>query len=275
MKHTIAITAILFLGMVTNVWAEETVYTYAGMERGSTIKQVYKYQYQFRGEGADMGMYIDAGCQYRYVSIGVSETIQKDGPGGFIHNNPSGYLYIDSGDSCSGSYRYGSADIILSAFEISNQLDSAYAKGSGIIYGWAGESWDDTTPEPYIEPVSVEVTWDGIGDLYSGKYKYSETYNYPGFSVRYTYQGSGNSRDAQATGSILGETSSMGLVSNYAAIMQVTERSKGMEKYSKEGLYRTQNYCEGNFDGDQDVDGNDAFKFKSNFGRSKFNNPCP
>jgi hypothetical protein len=34
-------------------------------------------------------------------------------------------------------------------------------------------------------------------------------------------------------------------------------------------------YCEGNFDGDQDVDGGDAAKFKSNFGRSQYSNPCP
>jgi len=34
-------------------------------------------------------------------------------------------------------------------------------------------------------------------------------------------------------------------------------------------------YCEGNFDGDKDVDGGDAAKFKANFGRSPFKNPCP
>jgi len=34
------------------------------------------------------------------------------------------------------------------------------------------------------------------------------------------------------------------------------------------------NYCEGNFDGDLDVDGTDAFVFKQEFGRSKINNPC-
>lgn len=34
-------------------------------------------------------------------------------------------------------------------------------------------------------------------------------------------------------------------------------------------------YCEGNFDGDKDVDGTDASKFKSDFGRSSVKNPCP
>lgn len=33
--------------------------------------------------------------------------------------------------------------------------------------------------------------------------------------------------------------------------------------------------CEGNFDADQDVDGGDAAKFKSDFGRSGLSNPCP
>jgi hypothetical protein len=33
--------------------------------------------------------------------------------------------------------------------------------------------------------------------------------------------------------------------------------------------------CEGNFDCDLDVDGTDASVFKSDFGRSKFSNPCP
>ena len=34
-------------------------------------------------------------------------------------------------------------------------------------------------------------------------------------------------------------------------------------------------YCEGNFDGDKDVDGGNAATFKSNFGRSQYKNPCP
>ena len=34
-------------------------------------------------------------------------------------------------------------------------------------------------------------------------------------------------------------------------------------------------YCEGNFDGDTDVDGTDASVFKSDFGRSPFSDPCP
>ena len=36
-----------------------------------------------------------------------------------------------------------------------------------------------------------------------------------------------------------------------------------------------QDACEGNFDCDGDVDGTDAAVFKSDFGRSGFNNPCP
>jgi hypothetical protein len=40
---------------------------------------------------------------------------------------------------------------------------------------------------------------------------------------------------------------------------------------SCEGLDR----CEGDFDGDQDQDGTDAAKFKLDFGRSPFSNPCP
>jgi hypothetical protein len=32
--------------------------------------------------------------------------------------------------------------------------------------------------------------------------------------------------------------------------------------------------CEGNFDGDLDVDGSDASTFKTDFGRSKISNPC-
>ena len=34
-------------------------------------------------------------------------------------------------------------------------------------------------------------------------------------------------------------------------------------------------FCEGNMDGDPDVDGNDASKFKTDFGRSKLSFPCP
>ena len=41
-------------------------------------------------------------------------------------------------------------------------------------------------------------------------------------------------------------------------------------------LYGTANSCEceGNFDADDDVDGSDATFFKSDFGRSRFSNPC-
>jgi hypothetical protein len=35
------------------------------------------------------------------------------------------------------------------------------------------------------------------------------------------------------------------------------------------------NLCKGNFDSDADVDGSDANVFKSNFGRNPMNNPCP
>jgi hypothetical protein len=34
-------------------------------------------------------------------------------------------------------------------------------------------------------------------------------------------------------------------------------------------------YCEGNLDGDMDIDGSDASKFKSDFGRTVIFNPCP
>jgi hypothetical protein len=36
-----------------------------------------------------------------------------------------------------------------------------------------------------------------------------------------------------------------------------------------------QDFCEGNFDYDDDVDGSDAFTFKTDFGRSLLKNPCP
>lgn len=36
-----------------------------------------------------------------------------------------------------------------------------------------------------------------------------------------------------------------------------------------------QDFCEGNFDFDDDQDGADAFTFKADFGRSTFGNPCP
>lgn len=36
-----------------------------------------------------------------------------------------------------------------------------------------------------------------------------------------------------------------------------------------------QDFCEGNFNYDDDVDGSDAFTFKTDFGRSLLKNPCP
>ena len=40
-------------------------------------------------------------------------------------------------------------------------------------------------------------------------------------------------------------------------------------------LAQSFNFCNGNFDNDQDVDGTDAATFKSDFGRSVFEEPCP
>jgi hypothetical protein len=34
-------------------------------------------------------------------------------------------------------------------------------------------------------------------------------------------------------------------------------------------------FCEGDLDGDKDVDAADVLKFLEDFGRSQFNNPCP
>ena len=42
----------------------------------------------------------------------------------------------------------------------------------------------------------------------------------------------------------------------------------------KIGCYNDGSTCEGNFDGDEDQDGSDAFTFKVDFGRSSFQNPC-
>ena len=41
------------------------------------------------------------------------------------------------------------------------------------------------------------------------------------------------------------------------------------------GQFALADICEGDFDDDKDVDGTDAAVFKSDFGRSLFNNPCP
>ena len=40
-------------------------------------------------------------------------------------------------------------------------------------------------------------------------------------------------------------------------------------------IHQQQDICEGNFDGDQDVDGTDAAVFKSDFGSNQYNEPCP
>ena len=36
-----------------------------------------------------------------------------------------------------------------------------------------------------------------------------------------------------------------------------------------------QDFCEGNFDYDDNVDGSDASIFKTHFGRGSYENPCP
>ncbi len=274
MKQTIALIAmILSLAITINVQADDSIYSYAGMAAANT--HIYKSSYKMSGKGADMSMYTCSDCDCRDVVFYVAETISDDAPGAPVRNN-SGYLNLNYYNNCTGSSRYAYGDIELSTFNISNQLDSAYAEGFGMIYGWAYDAPDDTSPDYFEEPVNIKVTWIGIGDVYTGKSKGTQSYTYPdGTTDRYTYYDDGSSREASAAGFLVGETTNIVLISSYADIFKATQGSREMMKFPKNQSPKTQNYCLGNFDGDNDVDGSDAITFKADFGRSIIKNPCP
>jgi hypothetical protein len=274
MKQTIAIIAmILFLAITINVQADDSIYSYAGMDAANT--NIYKSSYKMSGKGASMAMYNCSGCECRDLYFNVAEFIYRDAPGAPVRENPTGYLDFYSYNNCTGAYGNGYAQIELTAFNISNQLDSAYAEGFGTIYAWAYEDFDDTSPDYSTEPVNIKVTWTGISDLYTGRNKYTYRDNYPdGTTVRYTSYSDDSSREASATGFLVGEATNV-LISTYANIFKASQGSMEMIKYPKNTSPRSGNYCLGNFDSDNDVDGSDALTFKADFGRSSMKNPCP
>ena len=274
MKQTIAVIAmILFLAITINGQADDSIYTYAGMAAANT--HIYKSSYKVSGKGADMAMYTCSECECRDVTFSVAEIMYDDAPGAPVRYN-SGYLSLNYYNNCTGSSRYANGNIELSTFNISNQLDSAYAEGFGMIYGWAYDAPDDTSPDYFEEPVNIKVTWIGIGDLFTGRSKNTQSYTYPwGETYRYTYYNDNSSRDASATGFLVSEATNIVLVSSYADIFKSTAGSREMMKYPKNQSPKTQNYCLGNFDADNDVDGSDALTFKADFGRSSMKNPCP
>ena len=273
MKQLITVIAmILFMAITINVQADDSIYSYAGMDAANT--HIYKSSYKISGKGADMTMYTCSGCDCRDVYFSVAETIYDDAPGAPVRYN-SGYLSLNYYNNCTGSSRYANGNIELSTFNISNQLDSAYAEGFGTIYGWAYDAPDDTSPDYITENVNIKVTWIGIGELFTGRSKGTQSYSYPGGTDRYTYYNDNSSREASATGFLVGEATNIVLVSNWADIFKGTQGSRQIVKYPKNQSPKTQNYCLGNFDADNDVDGTDALTFKSDFGRSSMRNPCP
>jgi len=274
MKQTIAVIAMsLFLAITINVQADDSIYSYAGMAAANT--HIYKSSYKTSGKGADMAMYTCSECECRDVYFSVAETIIDDAPGAPVRYN-SGYLSLNYYNNCTGSSRYANGNIDLSTFNISNQLDSAYAEGFGTIYGWASDAPDDTSPDYITENVNIKVTWIGIGDLFTGRSKNTQSYTYPwGETDRYTSYNDNSSRDASAAGFLVGDATNIVLVSSYADIFKATQGSREMIKYPKNQSPKTQNYCLGNFDGDNDVDGSDAITFRGDFGRSSIKNPCP
>jgi hypothetical protein len=236
---------------------------------------IYKSSYKVSGKGADMEMSTWSECENRNVFFSVAETIYDDAPGAPVRNN-EGHLSLNYYNNCTGSSRYANGNIELSTFNISNQLDSAYAEGFGMIYGWAYDAPGDTSPDYITENVNIKVTWIGIGDLFTGRSRDTQSYTYPwGETDRYTYYNDNSSRDASAAGFLVGDATNIVLVSSYAGIFKNTNGYREMIKYPKNQSPKTQNYCLGNFDGDNDVDGSDAITFRGDFGRSSIKNPCP
>jgi len=219
----------LFSVIVSQTQAKDSIYTYEGMMRGTTIKPVQKYKAKYRGEGAYMSMYTRTECQQSDLSFSVYESIQKDAPGAPVSTNPGGSLYTYAEDFCTGSYSYGDAEIELSTFNIANNLDSAYAQGTGTLYTWEYEGWDDTSPDYIVKPITIEVTWTGEGNLYKGHYRYRESYG----PVSYTSTSTGSMREAQAVGSIADDMTAMEVISTYAGIQKATDGYMTREKISK------------------------------------------
>jgi hypothetical protein len=219
----------LFSVIVSKVGANDSIYTYAGMMRGTTIKPVQKYKVNYSENYADMSMYSSTECQYSDLYFYVYETTEKEGPGAPVKNNPTGSLNMYSDDFCTGGYSHGNAEIELSTFEVDKNLDKAHAQGTGTLYTWEYESRDDTSPDYIVKPISIEVTWTGLGDLYKGHYRSRERMG----TTIYTSNSNGSSREAQARGSITDDMTPIELVSNYAYIQNVKQGYMMMEKIHK------------------------------------------
>ena len=158
----------------------------------------------------------------------------KIGPGkpGRVSGN-EGSLHIYSDDYCTGRFSEGHAEIELSTFDIDKKLDSAYAEGTGTLYSWEWEDWDDTSPDEIVEPINIKVTWTGTGEVYNDRSKTSENISEGTRTYRETRSSNDSSRDAQATGSITGTMTTIEIFDPYANINTGCYTWTRMEKIHK------------------------------------------
>ena len=196
---------------------------------GTTIN---KTQDKWCSNEASLSMFEVNDCQYSDLFLNVYDGDVQIKIGSGKPFRASGkecnlYRYFD--DFCTGSFGYGEAKIELSTFDIDKKLDRAYVEGTGTLYTWEYEDWDDTSPDYIVEPISVKVIWTATGGVYKGR----STYNEGTRTFRYTRRSNGRSRDAQATGSITGNVTAIEIVAPYAHIDTGCNALMRMEKIRK------------------------------------------
>jgi len=219
----------LFLVIVSKVKAKESIYTSEGMMQGTTINKTTD---KWCSQQAHLSMFEVNDCKYYdlFLSVWEGDVSVKIGtgkPGKASGNRGNLYIYFE--DFCTGSRGHGEAEFEASTFDIDKKLDSAYVEGTGTLYTWEWEGWDDTSPDYIVDPISIKVTWTGTRGVYKGRSTYQDRTR----TYRYTSRSTGSSRDAQATGSITGNMTAIEIFDPYAYIATGCDAIMRMEKIHK------------------------------------------
>lgn len=188
-------------------------------------------KFQTSGKYAFVDFFNDSNAQVTSGFLQVSEEMLKYAPGSPVRPGPMGFLTInienltdnDDDDNCYGydcyDYKWGTATIELTSFEVSGSLRSATAEGKGTLI-WEQPYYYPYDPnyypyDPYLpyppypypyplptEEVTIKITWTGDSDVTSGHNNMRSTYG----DMRMHMHSSGTFRYATATGLIKGET---------------------------------------------------------------------
>ena len=141
-------------------------------------------------------------------------------------------------------------------------IDPIITGGLSTEYDWISDSDQNDAYFGWSVSTAGDVNGDGYDDVIVGAHLYDHGQVDEG--AAFAYLGATSFIDSDGDGV---SDSSDNCPNEYNPQQEDTYPPQGNE-------FGDACECEGNFDCDTDCDGSDAASFKTNFGRSNFNNPC-